>query len=294
VTPLALSRAVADRAAFRRTDEAWLARAWENPGSRVLLVDDGRALVGPGPQLALVSPEVAGEGERLFLGVEGETAYFSVAREVPSPPEGTELLGIREVGTVLDDRDAGLLVHSIGLHNWHARNRFCPNCGAPTEPFAGGHVRRCTAEGIEHYPRTDPAVIMLVHDGNGRCLLGRSARWAGSGSRRFSTLAGFVEPGESLEQAVAREVAEEVGVAVRDVRYEGSQPWPFPASLMVGFTALAEPDEPCIDGDEIVEACWFERDELREACETGDVVLSPRISIARALIENWYGGKLPN
>ncbi len=177
----------------------------------------------------------------------------------------------------MSDRDAGLLVHAVALEEWHRYHLRCPRCGAPTVVAAGGHLRRCPADGSEHYPRTDPAVIMLVRDDDDRCLLGRQASWP---TGRFSTLAGFVEPGESLEQAVAREVAEEVGVAVTEVRYVGSQPWPFPSSLMLGFMARAADREIAVDGVEIEQARWFSRADVVAACADGSLIF-PSVDLDR-------------
>lgn len=203
-----------------------------------------------------------------------------------SEPQG---LSLRDVGAALGDRDAGLAVHAISLANWHATHGHCPRCGAPTVVTEAGHVRRCERDGSEHYPRVDPAVIMLVVDENDRCLLGRQRKWA---ERRYSTLAGFVEPGETPERAVAREVREEVGIRVDSCRYAGAQPWPFPSSLMLAYFASAPGEEPRPDGDEIADACWFSRAELEAAVASGDVRLPPPVSVARQLVEGWFGGPL--
>jgi len=292
---LPLARAVVDRAAHRRSDDAWLAAADADPSTRVLVVDDGRVLVrgegvGNGEvSLALLPASAAPAGERYLLGEDSTgTAYLAVAAALPELP-GARPEGLREVGALLDDRDVGLLAHAVALERWHGAHPRCAQCGAPTEPAAAGHVRRCPACAAEHYPRTDPAVIMLVTDDSDRCLLGRQSRWP---PRRFSTLAGFVEPGESLEQAVAREVLEEVGVPVTGVTYVASQPWPFPSSLMLGFTARAGAVDLRPDGVEIAEAQWFTRTELAGAVSGDDVRLPPPVSIARRLIEGWYGGPL--
>nr|WP_211300075.1 NAD(+) diphosphatase [Haloactinopolyspora alba] len=282
--PLALSRATADRVAHRRTDAAWLEAAWRDPGTRVLTVGGGSFPV-LGGDLRFVSPEDAPTGERYLLGVDDGVAYFAVDTGA-KPDDGSSL---REAGPVLGDRDAGLAVHAVALANWHAQHRHCARCGAVTEVRAAGHVRRCPQDGSEHYPRTDPAVIVLVLDQADRCLLGRGAAWP---ERRFSTLAGFVEPGETPEHAVAREVFEESGVQVDSCRYAGAQPWPFPSSLMLGYYATGR-GSPRPDGDEIVEAQWFSRDELRDAALGGDIVLPGGVSIARRLVEGWYGAELP-
>jgi NAD+ diphosphatase len=299
--PLPLSRSAVDRAAARRLDEAWLVAAWSHPTTRVLVLSEGRAFVVDregGSELVLVPSFEAPDGqERFFLGQDDAgTAYFAMVTEsLPGRLDGdARPAGLREVGALLGDRDAGLLVHAVALENWHRSHRFCSRCGHPTAPAAAGHVRRCTACAHEHYPRTDPAVIMLVTDGEDRALLGRQALWP---EGRYSTLAGFVEPGESLEQAVAREVAEEAGVRVAEATYVASQPWPFPCSLMLGFLARADDrdggTEIEVDGEELSEARWFSREELREAMEDGSVMPPGGISIARRLIELWYGGPLP-
>jgi NAD+ diphosphatase len=198
-----------------------------------------------------------------------------------------------------------LFMHAVALTGWHERHLRCPSCGSPTTVHQAGYARRCPRDGSEHYPRTDPAVIVLVLDGGpvgeDRCLLGRQASWPAG---RFSTLAGFVEPGETVEGAVAREVAEEVGVTVDAVAYAGSQPWPFPASLMLAYYAVASPDDVpvrhatdggvsedvAVDGEEIIEARWFDRAEFEAATRSGDVLVPPVLSVARRLIEGWFGG----
>jgi NAD+ diphosphatase len=238
---VALAREGVDRSALRRTDGAWLDAAWADPRTRVLTVADGRVPVdsegSDAPRLLLCSPADAPPGERRLLGADADgVAYFSVDVPAPQALTGTTA-GVREVGALLDNRDAGLLVQAVALANWHAVHTHCARCGTPTEVTAAGHVRQCPADGSQHFPRTDPAVIMPVVDAADRLLLARGATWP---LGRMSTVAGFVEPGESLEQAVRREVREEVGIEIGAVDYLGSQPWPFPSSLMVGFIAHAE------------------------------------------------------
>lgn len=281
--PPALSRSTVDRDAARREDAEALAAAWET--ARVLVVDQGRALVADDdpPGLVLVGAADAPDGDRLYLGRDHEAAYFAVAGPLPRRL-GARPQGLRDVGALLGDRDAGLLVHAVGLANWHSTHTRCPRCGALTESAKGGAIRRCTADGSEHFPRTDPAVIMLVTDGGDRCVLGRQASWPAG---RYSTLAGFVEPGESAEQAVVREVAEETGIPVTDVVYRGSQPWPFPASLMLGFRAVCAPDAlPLSPDGELEDARWFTKDELR----SGRGLLPTPVSIAWHLINDWLTG----
>ena len=281
----ALSRGTVDRDAATRDDDAALAAAWER--SRVLVVDQGTALVD-GTDLVLVGPDEAPEGDRLYLGRLDDVAYFAVAAALPRRL-GARALGLRDVGAELGDRDAGLLVHAVGLANWHALHPRCPRCGAPTASTRGGSVRVCPEDGSSHFPRTDPAVIVLITDGADRAVLGRQAVWP---PRRYSTLAGFVEPGESAEQAVVREVAEEAGIAVREVVYRGSQPWPFPASLMIGYRAVCDADaEPAPRDGELEDARWFTREQLRVAGGwaggDGPVLLPPPVSIAHRLIGDW-------
>jgi NAD+ diphosphatase len=280
---LPLARSVVDRAAEHRTDESWLAEAWESPKVQVVRTSKGTAAVAGDPvSLDLdVRPDVKPE-QRIFLGVDADVPFFGVEVE-----EGDESFrSLREIGMLLGARDTGLLVHAIAIANWHATHTHCPRCGAPTRMTSGGHTRMCDVDGSEHYPRTDPAVIMAVVDDDDRLLLGHQAIWP---EKRFSTLAGFVEPGESLEHAVRREVAEEVGLEIGDVGYLGSQAWPFPASLMLGFVAHATTTEVHRHDGEIAEARWFTRDGLLDAVRTGEVLLSPPVSIARRLIEHWYG-----
>ncbi|MGE5290622.1 MAG: NAD(+) diphosphatase [Micromonosporaceae bacterium] len=302
---LALSRGTLDRVADRREDPGWLEAAWADPRTRVLVVEEGRALVRMGDgdgreaELVLISPAEAPDGPRLMLGVDHEAvAYFAVLGPLPTPEpvaDGVSPAELRQAGSLLGDRDAGLLTHAVALANWHATHERCPRCGAVTRLAAAGHTRVCPRDGSEHFPRVDPAVIMLVLDHAGRCLLARNKRWP---EKRVSILAGFVEPGESVEQAVAREVREEVGIAVGDVRYLGSQPWPMPQSLMLGFAARVRGDDNLaveihVDSNEISEAHWYSRDDLREAVVSGQIRLPPSVSIARRIIEAWYGGPLP-
>ncbi|HWS58643.1 MAG TPA: NAD(+) diphosphatase [Actinotalea sp.] len=202
---------------------------------------------------------------------------------------GPQWSNLRDVGHLLSDRDAGLAATAVGLAAWHERHPRCARCGAPTVPDQAGWTRRCTLDGSDHYPRTDPAVIMAVLDDDDRLLLGHAAHWP---ERRFSTLAGYVEPGESAESAVRREVREEVGVRIGDMVYRGSQPWPFPASLMLAFVARATSTELTVDGVEVTAARWFTRGELAADVRTGEVLLPMRTSVARVLIEEWFGGPL--
>jgi NAD+ diphosphatase len=294
-----------ERSAPLRTDTAWLEAAWASPLTRVVLVADGQALIRTGEgtaELIFVSPAQAPAGIRFLLGTDDDgVAYFGVLAKPPMPADepgkentGKESTGrragLREAGHLLTDRDAGLLTHAIGLANWHEVAGYCPRCGSPTEVVMAGHSRRCVSDGTEHFPRSDPAVIMLVADEDDRCLLARNVQWP---PRRVSVLAGFVETGESAEQAVAREVCEEVGITVTSVSYAGSQPWPMPHSLMLGFRARAAGTQIHVDAEEISEAAWYSRADLKAAIEAGDLLMPPSLSISRWLIETWYGGPLP-
>jgi NAD+ diphosphatase len=298
---LALSRGTVDRVTERRSDTAWLKQAWADPRTRVLVIDDGRALVRlPGDasglrdaELVLVPPAQAPAGVQFLLGQDGDgVVYFGVNAPLPASEEGAKLTSLRTVGALLGDRDAGLMTHAVALANWHATHTHCPRCGTPTVPEPAGDSTRCPKDGTEHFPRTDPAVIMLVTDQGDRCLLGRNATWP---ERRFSILAGFVDSGESAEQAVVREVHEETGIAVQNVRYLGSQPWPMPRSLMLGFHADAPAGQQItIDNAELAEARWFTRAELLASLQAKELAIAPPVSIARAIIESWYGAELPD
>ncbi len=285
---IALSQRTHERVGERRTDEAWLAEAWADPGTRVLPLGGTRFPLGEDrTALGWARPGEVGDGSRLFLGVREGTAYFAVLLDDEAAQEDwTTLRGALQS---LDPRDAGLVVHAVGLAEWLRGHRFCPRCGGRLAVTQAGHVLTCGSCGRQQFPRTDPAVIMLVTDGT-RALLGRQPSWPPG---RYSTLAGFVEPGESLEDAVRREVAEEVGVTIGEVRYFGNQPWPLPASLMVGFFARAESTEIAVDADEIEAARWFTREQLRDEAEAGTLELPGGISISRSLVEAWYGGPLP-
>lgn len=287
LTRLALARGAVDRASHRRTDADWLAARWRDASTRVLLVQDGAATVtGDPPELVMVAPAEApdptGSG-CWFLGLDDGVAVFAATGRAA----GGAAAGLREVGALLSDRDAGLLTTAVALEAWHATHRHCPTCGARTTVIDGGAVSVCPVDGSLQHPRVDPAVIMAVVDDDDRLLLGHQSRWPAG---RFSTLAGFVEPGESLEQAVAREVHEETGVVITSATYVGSQPWPFPRSLMLGFVARAATTTITEDAIEISEARWFTRAGLRRAVADRDVLLPPDVSVARRLIERWLGG----
>lgn len=239
------------------------------------------------------SEEISGVGERYFLGLDTATgaSYFAWHTAEAIFPE-EELRSLRQIGAEIDDEEAGLAVHAIALANWHSSHQFCARCGAPTKSDLGGAVRVCEIDASQHHPRTDPAVIVLVKDEQDRILLGRQQVWAPG---RFSNFAGFVEPGESFEQCVLREVEEESGLVVHSVHYLGSQPWPFPASIMIAYEATASDISTARpDGEEIVEIKWFSRQGLKEAVALGEISLPPRISVSRRMIEYWYGSQAEN
>jgi NAD+ diphosphatase len=289
----ALSRATVDRAAVHRTDDDWLTDAWRNRGRLLLLDADYQVLVvdgrsGADPELHLLPTEGDRPDEAVFLGVDNDAAYFAQRVEALPAPEGTRIAMLREIGAGLGDRDAGLLVHAVALLTWLSRSAHCPRCGALTEVRAAGSLRVCPADGTEHHPRTDPAMIVLVTSSDGeRAVLGRNIGWPDG---LYSCLAGFVEPGESAEQSVVREVAEEAGLAVTDLNYTGSQPWPFPSSLMLAYTAVTSDEHIRVDPIELSDARWFSRDEVRTALADGSIWAPPSVSIARRLIDAWLDG----
>jgi NAD+ diphosphatase len=284
---IALSQRTHERVGERRTDETWLTETWSQPATRVLPLGGTRfPVTDRGTELAWVAPADAPEGTRLFLGMRGDVAHFAVQLDEAAGEHWAPLRGTLQT---LNADDAGLVVHAVALAEWHRAHRFCPRCGGQLAVSSAGHVLTCGSCGRQQFPRTDPAVIMLVTDGE-RALLGRQEAWPPG---RYSTLAGFVEPGESLEDAVRREVAEEVGVEIAEVTYFGNQPWPFPASLMVGFFARAATTEISVDAAEIEAARWFTREQMRTEAGAGTLELPGGISISRSLVEAWYGAPLP-
>lgn len=285
IAPNTFAGAALDRAGARRSDDAWLAERLADPASRVVLADEEGVLVD-GDEPRLVAPaELPAGVDPVLLGIDREgRALFAADPGAAFPGERR---GLRDLVGSLSQSDAGLLAHAVALLNWHRRHRFCANCGAATVMREAGHVRSCPACGADHHPRTDPVVIMLVADGE-RVLLGRQARWPAG---RYSALAGFVEPGESLEEAVAREVREEAGVEVTDIAYRSSQPWPFPASLMLGFTARWAGGEPVTRDEELEDVRWWSREEIREGA--GGLRLPPRDAIARRLLDEWLAQETP-
>ncbi|WP_205471123.1 NAD(+) diphosphatase [Nocardioides sp. SYSU D00038] len=285
-----------DRAALRRHDAAWLEERWADASTRVLVVSGTRVRPRDGA-LDWVAPADAPDGLRVLLGEHDGRTWFAVvtgAEEAAAARE--EWVPLRGLLPHLGDdtlASAPLVFHALGLAEWLFVTRYCPRCGEPLTPAASGHELRC-ANGHTQFPRTDPAVIMLVTHGepgtdDEMCLLGRQPVWPAG---RYSTLAGFCEPGETLEDAVRREVLEETGVVVGEVDYFGNQPWPLPASLMLGFVGRATTTEISVDQDELDDAQWFTRAQLRAGAEDGSLVLPGGVSISRSLVEHWYGGPL--
>jgi len=280
--PNTFTGAVLDRAGDRRRDDGWVAAQRADPAARAVVAGREGVHVTPGDdtRLALVPLEQAGDGEPLLLGLDDRGPIFAAE----GSSSRLSLLGLREAAAALPQSDGGLAAYAAALLGWHRRHRFCANCGAPTEVREAGHVRHCPSCGAEHHPRTDPVVIMLVLRGD-EVLLGRQPSWPAD---RYSALAGFVEPGESLEEAVAREVLEESGVRIGPPRYVSSQPWPFPASLMLGFVAPWESGEPRIGDEELEDVRWFSRNAVEDAIgDRGTLRLPPPLAIARRLIDGW-------
>jgi NAD+ diphosphatase len=277
--PIAFTGAALDRAPLERRRPEWLAERRGEPEARALVASERGLWLDDG-HLLLVPPE----GAAVFLGLDGDRPLFAVDAGDSEPDRG-RAAGLREAATELPAGEAALAAYAASLLSWHRRHGFCANCGNPTDVEDGGHERRCPVCGAHHFPRTDPVVIVRVTDARDRLLLGRQATWP---EGRFSVLAGFVEPGETLEEAVRREVREESGVEVEPAGYVASQPWPFPSSLMIGFSAVASGGEARPGDRELSEVRWFSRAEVEAAAAgEGEVFLSPPYSIARRLIDGW-------
>ena len=306
-----------DRAGERRSDGEWVAERRADPASRaVVITREGVAVTGAGDfvsgaptwnearggspdarltriggQILFSSSQVSAGKQDLtpavLLGLEPDgSALFAVAMD--TVPEGATAMNLRDAATLLPAHEAGIASYATAVLTWHRTHPHCARCGHPTDMGEAGFVRTCPSCGAQHHPRTDPVVIMLVTRGD-EVLLGRQPSWPAG---RYSALAGFVEPGESLEEAVAREVLEEAGVTVSSPRYVGSQPWPFPASLMLGFIAEHAGGEPVIGDAELEDVRWFTRDEIRTAATgEGAIGLPPPLAIARTLIDTWLRGQ---
>jgi NAD+ diphosphatase len=292
-----------DRGSDLRTDAAKLEQLWKKAqiiqlvDTRLSATNDALTFIDASAVSELLESFI--EGDRFFLGTsrDGDQPYFAWRTTWINQPiddgsgdfekdkyEGLKTL--REVGGNLDAEDLALAMHAVGLANWHESHTHCSKCGAQTVSDLGGSVRVCVKDSTQHHPRTDPAVIVLVRDAADRILLGHQPIWP---DKRFSTFAGFVETGESFEECVSREIFEEAGVYPSQVKYITSQPWPFPASIMIAFEAIADrPEDARPDGQEITEVRWLSRDEMKQAVATGEILLPPGISVARRMIESWY------
>ena len=285
-----------DRAGAHRADDAWLEEKWADPESRVLVVSGTRIKPVDG-RLEWLSPQDSPEGLRVLLGEHDGRTWFAVIVDAEVAKADGDWAPLRGLLPFLaDDALAGapLVFHALGLAEWLWVTRFCPRCGEPLHPRSSAHELTCD-NGHTQFPRTDPAVIMVVTHGepgseDERCLLGRGATWP---EGRYSTLAGFCEPGETLEDAVRREVREESGIVVGEVEYFGNQPWPLPASLMLGFIGRAVSTDIAVDHHELEDARWFTRAEMKSLAEAGTLLLPRGVSISRSLVEHWYGGELP-
>ncbi len=322
---LPLSRHNVDRDDLGRSSASHLEALAADPSARVLVLCEGKSMVAglesggtqpirlaliPFSELPTPTPDAARHAKafpRLYLGrslsessreASGTPIFAVTISEAEAEQLGnarggvdSDWMGLREIAIRLDDRDSGLFTEAQALANWHRSHRYCPRCGTATVVDKGGWVRRCPVENSDVFPRTDPAVIVAITDDDDRLLLGSNAAWPAG---RYSVLAGFVEAGESLEAAVLREMHEESGLRVVEPTYWGSQPWPFPASIMLGFTARVapgvDPDALRPDGEEILELRWFSREELAASLE--ELTIPAPLSIARALIEDWFGGPL--
>lgn len=273
-----------------RRDETWIRARQQATNSRFLLFSDLRPLMRDGA-LQWIGPDALPPGHRFcaFLGLEGDAACFCVDANGAGAPDGGEFVEARAAAAILDPENSAIMGQGRSLIDWHARHGFCAVCGAPSHAIRGGAARRCSRPSCnaEHYPRVDPVVIMLVTRGD-KCLMGRQPTFPPG---MYSALAGFMEPGETIEEAVRREVMEEAGLAVRDVAYALSQPWPFPSSLMIGCFATADTDSVTPDATEIEDLRWFSRDEVAAAFGNQDparLVIPPDMAVAHHLLRMWF------
>lgn len=302
--PITFNANPLDRAGNLRRSAGWIAERLNDPTTRVLPLNELKALIsfeaGAAPgwrSVADVAPFIARGAPAIFLGLREDRAHFAIdvtGADAKAPPfcNWGKFIDVRSIAPDLQTGEAGTLAQARAMIDWHARHRFCAVCGAPSAMREAGYSRQCRngACGASHFPRTDPVVIMLVIDGE-ECLLGRSRHFP---KGNYSALAGFVEPGESIEEAVRREIAEEVSVHIGAVRYVASQFWPFPSSLMIGCFATAESREITLDAQEIEDARWFHRDDIARMLNRGPGDEGPRmpppLSLAHQLARRWLAG----
>jgi NAD+ diphosphatase len=291
---LPLAHIALDRDYLTREQVELFDELWKTSDALVLPMRDGKVLLTSNSELKLLpTSQVPKSSALAYLGKDLESslpvvlAALDDAQAFALEPDLENWHGLRRSGIGLSPRDAAIFTQGLALANWHSTHEYCPRCGARTEVERAGWVRRCAADELELFPRTDPAIIVSVIDSAGRILLGSQGVWE---ENRFSILAGFVEPGESLEAAVVREMQEEAGILVANPKYLGSQAWPFPFSLMLGYTAEYVGGNLTPDGEEIVKLRWFTREELK--AEASELLLPGRLSIARSLIEQWLGEEL--
>ena len=295
VLKLPLASEAVDRSGELRLKPDELAKLWKS--ARILHFASGKFRVKENYELDFQSADQIAQlrtdakfalGEELFLGIDKGVAYFawcSDAADFESFETLENYQTLRTLGDYLSQLEMGLAIHSQAIANWHHTHQFCARCGAPTLSANGGSLRKCSTDGSEHYPRTDGAVIVLVKDAQDRVLLGRQKIWP---ERRFSCFAGFVEPGESFEQTVLREVFEESAIRLDSITYLGSQPWPFPASIMISFEAITDfPESARPDGEEIVQIKWLSRAELNTQVAEGSLSMPPAMSVSRKMIDRW-------
>lgn len=280
---LALGRGNLDRIAHLRGDAAWFAAACDAPDTFIVGVSGG-SVVTDGSALRNLRDHNVAPDEAALIGRINDRVYVALMHDAL---DGA--VSLREVGAVLSDDESAVATAAVALHQWHRTHTHCPRCGAATVNALAGWERHCVRDGSAHYPRTDPAVIVVITDADDRLLLARQHVWP---EGRFSLVAGYVEPGETAEHAVAREVLEEVGIHVGEPEFLGSQPWPFPASLMLCYRVAARNIDITVDGVEIAEAQWLTREGLMDKLADGSLLLPSRVSVARRAIEHWFGSRL--
>ena len=297
IADLPLARFDTDRAAALRADSEWLSRVWSADNTRVLVLNEGNVPVTDDVSLIWVKPDAIDlsfevvEQCAVLLGLDSEQTYVALVNDRTSI-DAVAWVSLRGIGAQLSARDVGLAIAAVAMNSWHSTHTYCPKCGNATVLTQAGWARRCEHDTSDHYPRTEPATIAAVNDADDRILLGRRNEWP---EGWFSTLAGFVEAGESVEACVVREVLEESGIQVSpsSLRYLGSQPWPFPASLMLGYRATAISTDIAREEAEMAEVRWYSKAEFEAACTDESLRLPNNSTIAFHLIQHWYGKPIP-